>query len=242
MSRRRALANLYRSIHVRRTMWPSFGRIIIIINSESINFRRISYFIQEARTSHRSLLLLSKAGVNGKIINFKCHLKCVLVRPSHQMHQYMNDERKRHITAQWIHVDMHSRTHKSESIECSFAFRWNSPDAGQSRSTRIHSSKNPHLDIFSISNLFDVDSFRSTFSTLHLLIVDVQSMVVVGCCSMLSRCSGVTNATGPCSWMGLFSSTPLTNLDWINSKCWNWRAAESSMEHLFSTSVQLHCY
>lgn len=156
---------------------------------------------------------------------------CVPLTPPN--HQYMDDKRNRHITAERIPVDMHSRAHKSDSIERSFAFQWNSPDAGQSRSTRIYSNKNPHLDIFSISNLFDVDSFRSTFSTLHSLIVDAQPMVDVICCSMLSRCSGVGNVHGSRSWMGLFSSTPLTNLDRINWKWWNWRAAESSVKLIF---------
>lgn len=143
------------------------------------------------------LLLLSKAEVNGKIINFKCHPKCVLVCPSPAMHT--NDERKRHITAEWIPVDMHSRPHKSESIDdrVFVCVPMKFPGCRFQKHTNPF-EENPHLDIFSLSNLFDVDSFRSTFSTLPSLIVDVQAMVVVVRCSMLSR-----NAHDSSSWMGL---------------------------------------
>lgn len=184
-------------------MWPSFVQIMIKklgIYQFLRNF--IFHSGKKTRTSHRLLLLLSKAEVNGKIINFKCHPNCVLVCPSPAM--CMNDERQRHITAEWIPVDIHSRPHKSESIDdrVFVCFPMKFPGCRFQKHTNPF-EENPHLDIFSISNLFDVDSFRYTFSTLHSLIVDVQAMVVVVCCSMLSRSSNIGNAHGSSSWMGL---------------------------------------
>lgn len=154
--------------------WPSFGQTPTIITIRNPSILAIFIFHSEnAPVTSIWLLLLSKPGVNGKIINLKCHLKCVPVEST--PHQPRWHERRMNETHHgWTNSCWHvfSCVSKSESIAISASCL----EFPGCRPTNPYHT-NPFEDFTSrrvrhsdISNLFDVDfflPFRRSVSFFH---------------------------------------------------------------------------